>query len=158
MGGLLFCDRSLTVSPTYALEVSTIPEKGVELQDLFAAKKCTGILNGVTEGVSPLNETFLAKASITCGPFTTANVDAAKSEMKSIYLSNSSLRASAGIRPPMLCFIGRLDVQKGYDLLLAALEEGIPELEMQVVIIGTGRPDLVAKTKALAKSYPNKLV
>merc|ERR1719473_114766 len=58
---------------------------------------------------------------------------------------------------PMFCFIGRLDVQKGYDLLLAALEEVMPELDMQVVIIGTGRTDLVARTKALAKSHPGKL-
>merc|ERR1719214_354683 len=58
----------------------------------------------------------------------------------------------------MFCFIGRLDVQKGYDLLLAALAKEFPATEMQVIIIGTGRPDLVAKTKALAKSYPNKLV
>jgi granule-bound starch synthase len=144
----------LTVSPTYALEVSTIPEKGVELQDLFAAKKCTGIVNGVTEGVSPLNETFLAKASITCGPFTAASVDAAKSEMKSNYLNTSSLPAS---KCPMICFIGRLDVQKGYDLMLAALEQVLPELEMQFIIIGSGRQDLVTKTKALAKEFPDKV-
>jgi len=151
---LLFADRSMTVSPTYALEVSTIPEKGVELQDLFAAKKCTGIVNGVTEGVSPLNETFLAKASITCGPFTAASVDAAKSEMKSNYLNTSSLPAS---KCPMICFIGRLDVQKGYDLMLEALEQVLPELEMQFVIIGSGRQDLVTKTKALAKEFPDKV-
>eukprot|EP00929_Paragymnodinium_shiwhaense_P066579 TRINITY_DN333_c0_g2_i1.p1 TRINITY_DN333_c0_g2~~TRINITY_DN333_c0_g2_i1.p1 ORF type:complete len:852 (-),score=216.74 TRINITY_DN333_c0_g2_i1:119-2674(-) len=152
--GLVFADRALTVSPTYALEVSTIPEKGVELQDLFSARKCAGVVNGIKEGVSSLNETFLSKACITCGPFTTASLDAAKSEMKSAYLKNSTLSASKG---PMLCFIGRLDVQKGYDLMLAALEEVLPELSMQVVIIGSGRADLVTATKKLEKTFPDKV-
>eukprot|EP00746_Dinoflagellata_sp_MGD_P159491 gnl/MRDRNA2_/MRDRNA2_86714_c0_seq12.p1 gnl/MRDRNA2_/MRDRNA2_86714_c0~~gnl/MRDRNA2_/MRDRNA2_86714_c0_seq12.p1 ORF type:complete len:761 (-),score=203.43 gnl/MRDRNA2_/MRDRNA2_86714_c0_seq12:61-2250(-) len=151
--GLVYCDRALTVSPTYAGEISTVPEKGCEIEDLYAAKKCTGILNGIKEAVSPLNEIFLKKAKITCGPFTAETVDKAKAEMKKVYQKTAGLMASKG---PMFCFIGRLDVQKGYDLLLAALEEVMPELEMQVVIIGTGRTDLVTRTKALAKSHPDK--
>merc|ERR1719191_2112781 len=31
--GLVYCDRALTVSPTYATEISTLPEMGVELQE-----------------------------------------------------------------------------------------------------------------------------
>merc|ERR1740138_666481 len=82
--GILFAARALTVSPTYALEIATIPEKGVELQDLYSAKKCTGIVNGIKESVSPLNEKFLKTASITCGPFTAETVDATKAEMKAL--------------------------------------------------------------------------
>jgi len=153
--GVVYCDRALTVSPTYAGEISTLPEKGCEIEDLYAAKKCTGILNGIKEAVSPLNEIFLKKAKITCGAFTADTVDKAKAEMKKTYLKSSGIPASKG---PMFCFIGRLDVQKGYDLLLAALEEVLPEVEMQVVIIGSGRTDLMARTKALAKSYPSKVI
>merc|ERR1719324_1549569 len=152
--GLVYCDRALTVSPTYASEISTIPEKGCEIEDLYAAKKCTGILNGIKEAVSPLNEVFLKKAKITCGPFTADTVDKAKAEMKKTYQKISGLPATSG---PMLCFIGRLDVQKGYDLIINALEEVLPTTEMQVVIIGSGRADLVARTKALAKSHPGKI-
>jgi glycogen synthase len=57
----------------------------------------------------------------------------------------------------MMCFIGRLDVQKGYDLIIDALEEVLPTLEMQVVIIGAGKTQLVTRTKTLAKKYPSKL-
>jgi len=152
--GLVYCDLALTVSPTYATEISTLPEMGVELQELYKAKQCTGILNGVKEAVSPLNELFLKKAKITCGPFTADTVDKAKAEMKKTYQKISGLPATSG---PMLCFIGRLDVQKGYDLIVNALEEVLPTTEMQVVIIGSGRPDLVARTKALAKMYPGKV-
>jgi len=152
--GLLYCDLALTVSPTYATEISTLPEKGVELQELYKAKQCTGILNGIKEAVSPLNEVFLKKAKITCGPFTADTVDKAKAEMKKTYQKVAGLPATSG---PMLCFIGRLDVQKGYDLIITALEEVLPTTEMQVVIIGSGRADLVARTKALAKSHPGKI-
>merc|ERR1719388_151271 len=64
--GLQYADRVLTVSPTYALEVSTDPEKGVELEGLFKLGRCTGILNGVKEGVSPSNPVFVQKAGLIC--------------------------------------------------------------------------------------------
>ncbi len=83
-----------------------MPAKGVELSELFAAKKCTGILNGVKEAVSSLNPIFLKKAKITCGPFTAENVDKAKAEMKRSYQKQCGLPVSSA---PMLCFIGRLD-------------------------------------------------
>merc|ERR1719224_357949 len=102
--GLVYCDRALTVSPTYAGEISTVPEKGCEIEDLYAAKKCTGILNGIKEAVSPLNELFLKKAKITCGPFTAETVDKAKAKMKQVYQKKAGLSASKG---PMFCFIGR---------------------------------------------------
>eukprot|EP00434_Breviolum_minutum_P024601 symbB.v1.2.021726.t1/scaffold1895.1/size96826/1 len=40
--GLKYCDRALTVSPSYAVECCTDPEKGVELESLFTLGKCTG--------------------------------------------------------------------------------------------------------------------
>jgi granule-bound starch synthase len=151
---LLYSDLALSVSPTYALEISTDSEKGVELEKLFLHGRSTGILNGIKEGVSASDEKFLKSASITCGPFTVATVDAAKAEMKRVYLSGSTLPASEG---PLVCFIGRLDVQKGYDLLLAALAEVLLDTEMQVVVIGSGRTDLTTQTKALAKQFPSKV-
>merc|ERR1719420_2196462 len=56
----------------------------------------------------------------------------------------------------MMVFVGRLDMQKGYDLLMEALVEVLPELEMQVVVVGAGRQDLVERTKGIQKKFPNK--
>jgi len=56
----------------------------------------------------------------------------------------------------MMCFIGLLDSQKGYDLLLEACLEVLETTEMQVIIVGAGRADLVAQTKAVEKKFPNK--
>merc|ERR1719324_1757324 len=50
-----------------------------------------------------------------------------------------------------------MDLQKGYDYLLAALGALLESLEMQLIIIGTGRADLVASTKTLAKKHPEKI-
>jgi len=151
--GLRYADRALTVSPSYAVECSTDPEKGVELEKLFGLGKVTGILNGVKEGVSPADKNFVTKTMMTCGTFTAATANAAKEELKVNYRAQNNLPAIDG---PLMCFIGRLDAQKGYDLLLESLIEVLPKTDMQVVIVGAGRADLVAQTKAVEKKFPGK--
>jgi len=151
--GLKYCDRALTVSPSYAVECCTDPEKGVELETLFTLGKCTGILNGVKEGVSPADKNFVTKTMMSCGPFNSTNCDIAKTELKASYRAQNGLTGCTG---PLMCFIGRLDSQKGYDLLLESLVEVLEDTEMQVVIVGAGRADLVAQTKAVEKKYPDK--
>jgi granule-bound starch synthase len=56
----------------------------------------------------------------------------------------------------MMCFVGRLDAQKGYDLLLESLMEVLEDTEVQVVVVGAGRADLVQQTKAVEKKFPKK--
>jgi len=152
--GLRYSDRVLTVSPSYAVECCTDPEKGVELEELFSLGKCTGILNGVKEGVTPAEKNFVTKTMMTCGTFNAANATEAKAELKATYRAQNSLKESKG---PMMCFIGRLDAQKGYDLLLESLIDVLEDTEMQVIVVGSGRADLVAQTKAVEKKFPNKL-
>jgi granule-bound starch synthase len=151
--GLRYADRALTVSPSYAVEVSTDPEKGVEIESLFKAGRITGILNGVKEGVSPADKTFVTKTMMSCGTYTAATADKAKNELKRAYRSESGLPATPG---PLMTFIGRLDSQKGYDILIESLTEVFADTEMQVVIVGAGRADLVAQTRAMEKKFPNK--
>mmetsp|Transcript_92656 Transcript_92656/g.288293 ORF Transcript_92656/g.288293 Transcript_92656/m.288293 type:complete len:203 (-) Transcript_92656:134-742(-) len=50
-----------------------------------------------------------------------------------------------------------MDLQKGYDYLLAALNAVLDKVDLQLIIIGTGRADLVSSTKALAKKHPEKI-
>jgi granule-bound starch synthase len=107
--GLLYADRALTVSPSYAVEVSTDAKMGVELEGIFAKANITGILNGVKEGVSPAEKNFVTKTKMTCGTFTAATADAAKAELKATYRAENDLPA---INAPLLCFIGRLDFRR----------------------------------------------
>jgi len=151
--GLRYADRALTVSPSYAMECASDTEKGVELEKLFQAAKITGILNGVKEGVSPAEQNFVTKTQMTCGTFSAETADAAKAELKATYREQNNLPAIDG---PLMCFIGRLDAQKGYDLLLESLVEVLEDAEMQVVIVGAGRADLIAQTRAVEKKFPKK--
>eukprot|EP00930_Biecheleria_cincta_P013572 TRINITY_DN1202_c2_g1_i1.p1 TRINITY_DN1202_c2_g1~~TRINITY_DN1202_c2_g1_i1.p1 ORF type:complete len:710 (+),score=160.50 TRINITY_DN1202_c2_g1_i1:89-2218(+) len=151
--GLLYADRALTVSPSYAVEVSKDAKFGVELEGLFAKANITGILNGVKEGVSPSDKNFVTKTMMTCGTFTAATADAAKAELKATYRAENNLPA---VNAPLMCFIGRLDLQKGYDLLLESLTEVLETEEMQVIIVGSGTASLVAQTKAAEKKFPGK--
>merc|ERR1719262_1893919 len=47
-------------------------------------------------------------------------------------------------------------MQKGYDLLLEALKQVLVDTEMQVVIVGAGRADLVQMTRAMQQKHPKK--
>jgi len=58
---------------------------------------------------------------------------------------------------PLCIFVGRMDLQKGYDYIITALTALLDRLDIQVILIGTGRSDLVASTKALAEKFPEKL-
>jgi len=153
-GGCKFVDRILTVSPTYAWELLSLPEKSVELEPLFRAKGITGILNGAKENVSPQSELFVTKTKM-LSKFGPSDVNEKKAELKRFLQDKYGLPKSASAA--MCVFLGRMDLQKGYDYLLAALEACLPTLEIQVVVVGTGRADLVAASKALAKRYPSKL-
>jgi granule-bound starch synthase len=59
-----YVDKILTVSPTYAWELITLPEMGVNLDEIFVTKGVTGIVNGVKEAVSPENASFALKAKM----------------------------------------------------------------------------------------------
>ena len=149
-----YADKVLTVSPTYAWELINLPEMGVELEAIFLQKGVTGIVNGVKETVSPMNATFTKKCEI---PFTFSakDVDEKKAVLKAQLQEMYGLPVSA--ETPLCVFVGRMDLQKGYDYLLAALSAILTKVDMQLIIIGTGRADLVASTKALAKKFPTKI-
>jgi glycogen synthase len=55
---------------------------------------------------------------MSCGTFNVDTVDAAKEALNVEYRAISGLLAS---EVPLICFVGRLDLQKGYDLMLEAL-------------------------------------
>jgi len=110
-------------------------------------------MGGVKEGVSPSDQNFVTKTQMACGTFNAATADTAKAELKAMYRAQNNLPAIDG---PLMCFIGRLDAQKGYDLLLESLVDVLENTEMQVVIVGAGRADLIAQTRAVEKKFPNK--
>ena len=50
--GFLASDRNITVSPNYAREITTSPDRGVELDTVIRERGIEGIVNGVCNNVS----------------------------------------------------------------------------------------------------------
>jgi len=152
--GLRYADRSLTVSPSYALECSADTLKAAELEHFFAKGKVAGILNGVKEGILPSNQNFLSQTTMNCGPFTAATAEAAKAKLKATFRAANKLPA---LDCPLMCFIGRLDLQSGYDLLLTAITDMLEtDADIQVVVVGWGTEDYFAHTRTLEQLFPDK--
>merc|ERR1712176_1489361 len=150
----LHVDKILTVSPTYAWELMNLPEMGVNLDDIFQEKGVVGIVNGIKTAISPNEAAFVKKAKM-LSTFSVKDVDLKKAELKAYLQEMYGLAVSP--TTPLCIFIGRMDLQKGYDYLLAALQSVLDKVDMQVILVGTGRADLVASTKSLAKKHPDKL-
>jgi len=146
---LQLSDRITTVSPTYALEIQR-PETGMGFDGLLRdrASKLRGILNGIdTEVWNPADDSRLA-----------ANYDGrtlyARSANKEVLQHALGLNAEpdtlvAGI-------ISRLSWQKGLDLLLDNLPVLLEE-NMQLAVLGEGDPEIGARFRAAAQSFPGRV-
>eukprot|EP00879_Flechtneria_rotunda_P005623 GHRR01005919.1.p1 GENE.GHRR01005919.1~~GHRR01005919.1.p1 ORF type:complete len:346 (+),score=92.63 GHRR01005919.1:2153-3190(+) len=141
--GILASDKVLTVSPNYASEISANAEKGVELDNYIRqVGGAEGIVNGmdVTEW-NPKADKYLP-----------INYDK-NSVFEGKAAAKAALQAELGLpvdpTAPLFGYIGRLEEQKGVDILLAAL----PKIKnAQVVILGTGK----AKYETLVKGLNTK--
>lgn len=148
-GGLVFADWITTVSPTYATEIQT-PAFGGGLEGLLRIRtdRLRGILNGVDYRIWSPNRDPHIPQHYNSRSLTGKAADKA------------DLQREFGLphRPqaPLLAHIGRLVEQKGVDLLLACLP-GLLEAGAQLVLLGSGRPELETELQALRDSYPDRV-
>ncbi|RZC70866.1 hypothetical protein C5167_034013 [Papaver somniferum] len=129
-GAIVTADRIMTVSQGYAWEITTV-EGGYGLHELISSRR--SVLNGIANGID-VNE---------WDPSTDEHIDfhytmddlSGKAECKAALQKELSLP----IRPecPMIGFIGRLDYQKGIDLIRAAMPELLQD-DVQFVMLGSG--------------------
>ncbi len=143
--GFMSADKNLTVSPNYAEEVVGDAAKGVELDGVIAA---TGGIEGIVNGMdnqdfNPASDKYLP---VKYGPTSVVEGKAA---------AKQALQAELGLEvdpaAPLVGFIGRLEEQKGVDILLAAIPEIVKRApNCQVVILGTGKKKFEKQVKALA--------
>jgi starch synthase len=138
-----------TVSPTFAAQALT-PEYGRGLEGLLRAKgdRFIGILNGLDTTVwDPATDTDLA-ARYHRGDL------AGKAICRSDLLREVGFDAADdGI---VLAMIGRLDAQKGFDILAAA-SPALLERGARLVVQGTGRPELADPFRELAAARPDRV-
>jgi starch synthase len=147
-GAILFADQVTTVSPNYAREVQT-PELGAGLDGVLRAvsHKFTGILNGIdVDEWDPLTDSHLR-----------ANYDVMtlreKAKGKRALAKEAGLKYAAKI--PMIGAVSRLVGQKGFELLVPVFSR-ILAAGAQLVILGSGEPDLERALAALGEQYPGR--
>jgi len=138
-----------TVSPGFALEALT-PEFGMGLDGALRARRdrFIGILNGLdTTGWDPATDVD------TAAPYSRAD-RAGKAVCRSDLLTR--LGFDAGDDGAVIGMIGRLDPQKGFDLLADAaptlLKRGV-----RLVVQGSGHPSLADPFRAIASRRPDRV-
>jgi starch synthase len=147
-GGMVFADYVTTVSPTYAREILT-PEFGFGLEGVLRHRqdRPIGILNGIDiDRWNPETDKYL--------PANYSVIDRSGKQVCKRILQREFQLPETSV--PVLSVIARLTSQKGLDLV----ETIIPQLmtmDLQLVILGTGDPELEAKFKMLQASYPHRM-
>lgn len=147
-GGIVHADAINAVSRKYAWEIRT-PEFGWGLDSLIDAKgyKLFGILNGVDyQEWSPAVDPFIAE---------TFDLDelGGKARCKSALQDIFGLPLKEEV--PLIGLVGRLVEQKGITLLRDA-SEALMQMELQIVLLGTGEKWAEHFFSDLASRYPQK--
>ena len=147
-GGIVFADYVTTVSPTYAREILT-PECGFGLEGVLRnrADQLLGILNGIDiDRWNPETDPYL--------PAHYSVIDRSGKRVCKQALQQEFHFPETSV--PLLGVIARLTSQKGLDLVAAIIPQ-LMAMDLQLVILGTGEPELEAKFQALQARYPHRM-
>jgi starch synthase len=155
--GLGHADLVNTVSPGYARETLG-PAYGAGVDDLLRGlgDRYIGIMNGI--------DTVLwdpAHDPVQAAPFSRRDL-AGKARCKADLLARHGLASGAGRGwdtrgAPLMGLVGRLDPQKGFDLLTGAAP-ALLRMGVRLIVLGTGDARLMAGLQALAARRPDRLV
>ncbi len=147
-GAIATSDRVLTVSEGYAYEITT-PEGGKGLEGLLAARAHR--LNGIANGID-LEEWNPSDDKDCAAPYSILDFSG-KLECKRALQREMGLPERDDV--PLLGFIGRLDWQKGPDLIRDALGALMNE-DCQVIMLGSGLTELEGWMKWAEGQYPDR--
>ncbi|KAJ7530388.1 hypothetical protein O6H91_14G002400 [Diphasiastrum complanatum] len=147
-GAVVTADRILTVSQGYAWEITT-QEGGFGLDGLLRSRN--SVINGITNGVdvdqwNPATDKYIASQY-------TPEDSSGKTDCKAALQKELGL----SVRPdvPLIGFIGRLDYQKGPDVIQAALPELLTD-DVQMVMLGSGEPSIESWMSWAESNYKDK--
>lgn len=154
--GIEAAHRVVCVSRGYAWEVQT-PEGGWGLHDVLrhaaGVGKLAGIVNGIdSEEWSPSSDVHLIEKDTNFG-YRQYSIDDFKAGKAA---NKRALQRELGLpeKPdaPLFVFIGRLDNQKGVDLILESAGWLVSQ-GAQLVMLGSGRPDLEGALRGLEDAH-----
>ncbi len=152
-GGIEIADRVTTVSESYAREITRAPNGyGLDAHLRWHGYKLSGIVNGIdTDAFDPSTDAALARK------YGVADVTEGKLACK------RALSAELGLDPfdgtserPLFGLISRLQWLKGIDMLLTVLP-GLVDRGANVVLIGTGEPDLERALRWAGERWPGRV-
>jgi starch synthase len=148
--GLVFSDVLSTVSPTYAREIQT-PEYGCGFDGLLRARRHD--LHGIVNGIDPTVWNPRVDPHIAAN-FDASTVSVGKAACKAMIQE----RAGLPVRPdvPLFAQIGRLDPQKGWDLLMEIADDFLGG-DVQLIVLGEGQPRYHGLLEQLAARHPDKI-
>jgi starch synthase len=148
--GLMYADVISTVSPTYAQEILN-PAFGEGLDHLLRQRQdqLVGILNGIDFTVfDPEHDPYIAANY-------SADDPSGKALCKAVLQQQCGFEVNANL--PLIGMVTRLAEQKGLDLVYSALPELIQETNAQLVLLGSGQPDLEAAFSQAMQQYPSRV-
>jgi starch synthase len=147
--GLQYADAITTVSPSYAREIQREP-LGFGLHGLLAARadRLHGIANGIDVAEwDPSTDRLIAQRY-------DQDRLTAKAFNKEALQERLGLPRETAV--PLIGMVSRLTHQKGIDLALEVARE-IVGLPAQLVVLGSGEPELEAAAAALAKANAQRV-
>ncbi|XP_062233680.1 granule-bound starch synthase 1, chloroplastic/amyloplastic-like [Phragmites australis] len=147
--GILEADKVLTVSPYYAQELVSGEARGCELDNIMRLTGITGIVNGMD-----VSEWDPSKDKYNTVKYDATTAVTAKA------LNKEALQAEVGLpvdrKIPLVAFIGRLEEQKGPDVMAAAIPQ-LMEEDVQIILLGTGKKKFERMLMSAEEKYPNKV-
>jgi len=149
-GGIVYSDYITTVSPRYAQEIQT-PEFGFGLDALLRSRRffLAGILNGVDyDEWNPEDDRYLPNHY-------SAKDLAGKLACKKALLEEFNMPVDALDTRPLLGIVSRFAHQKGLDLVAECIQ-GIADLGVQMVVLGSGDAQLERTFGDIARARPEQ--
>ncbi|MDO8514937.1 MAG: glycogen/starch synthase, partial [bacterium] len=148
--GVIYADLVNTVSETYAREITT-EEFGRGLHNLFKELrgKISGVLNGLDyKEFNPATDKIIAKN------YSSGNLKARQENKKDLQ-KDFGFKQDPEI--PLMTFWGRLDGQKGIDLIKDTIRFLLAEFNIQFVIVGPAEQYYKEFFLQLEKDYPGRV-
>ena len=148
-GGVMWADRIVAVSPTYAREIQT-RDFGEGLEGAYRTRshRLTGIVNGIDElRFDPQTDSALP------APFSADDLRG-KVQCRARLVDECGLDTPG---PGLLCAaIGRLAGQKGWDIIVKSLEP-LLERGASLVFLGDGSPWIADALRDAAQRHPRRV-
>ncbi|MFA0081027.1 glycogen synthase GlgA [Vibrio breoganii] len=148
--GIQYADKLNAVSPNYAEELKTpLGSHGLVNDFVSRSADFSGIVNGCDYSEwDPATDKYLVKKFKP----TKASFKAGKSANKTALQQEFNLPVA---KLPMFGMVCRLTHQKGFHYILPILDRFLKN-DVQLVIIGTGDPDIAAQLREVSEQYGDK--